>query len=255
MVAAKPVAAQDPVSPRNIVFIFSDDQRFDELGLRNDYFETPRLDQLAEAGILFENAFVTTSLCSPSRASILSGLYAHTHQVLDNSTAMPTDLPTFPVGLQAAGYETAFVGKWHMGGASDDPRPGFDHWVSFRGQGSYVDPTLNINGTRTEHQGYTTDILTDYAVEFLRGEHDRPFMLYLSHKARRCTRRSPPPTVTGVSTQTARMSDRRRWPTPRRTTAANLTGCEHSATAGTGSTGCTTGESTSTGSCRSTPRR
>ena len=96
---------------------------------------------------------------------------------------MPTDLPTFPVGLQAAGYETAFVGKWHMGGASDDPRPGFDRWVSFRGQGPYVDPTLNINGTRREHQGYTTDILTDYAVEFLRGEHDRPFMLYLSHKA------------------------------------------------------------------------
>ena len=183
LAAARPVAGQPPESPRNIVFIFTDDQRFDGVGLRNDYFETPRIDQLADEGILFENAFVTTSLCSPSRASILSGLYAHTHQVLDNSTAMPTDLPTFPVGLQTAGYETAFVGKWHMGGASDDPRPGFDHWVSFRGQGPYVDPTLNINGTRSEHEGYTTDILTDYAVEFLRDAHERPFMLYLSHKA------------------------------------------------------------------------
>lgn len=170
---------------RNIVFMFTDDQRFDGLGLRNDYFETPHLDRLAEGGVLFENAFVTTSLCSPSRASILSGLYAHTHQVLDNSTAMPRDLPTFPVGLQAAGYLTAFIGKWHMGGASDDPRPGFDRWVSFRGQGPYVDPTLNVNGTRIERQGYTTDLLTDYAVEFLRGgrDDDRPFLLYLSHKA------------------------------------------------------------------------
>ena len=96
---------------------------------------------------------------------------------------MPRDIPTFPQGLQAAGYETAFVGKWHMGGASDDPRPGFDHWVSFRGQGPYTNPTLNINGTRSETPGYTTDLLTDHAVEFIRRDHDRPFLLYLSHKA------------------------------------------------------------------------
>ena len=181
--AAAPVAAQDTRSPRNIVFILTDDQRFDGLGVLNDYFETPHLDTLAEGGVLFENAFVTTSLCSPSRASILSGLYAHTHQVLDNSTPMPIDVPTFPVELQAAGYETAFIGKWHMGGASAAPRPGFDHWVSFRGQGVYVDPTLNVNGRQVERLGYTTDLLTDYAVDFLRAEHDRPFLLYLSHKA------------------------------------------------------------------------
>ncbi len=181
-VAALPAVAQ-PGSPRNVVFIFTDDQRFDALGVRNDYFETPRLDRLAENGLLFENAFVTTSLCSPSRASVLSGLYAHTHQVLDNSTPMPADVPTFPQGLQVAGYETAFVGKWHMGGASDAPRPGFDHWVSFRGQGPYENPTLNINGERVDRQGYTTDLLTDYAEEFLRRDHDRPFLLYLSHKA------------------------------------------------------------------------
>ena len=112
-----------------------------------------------------------------------AGLYAHTHQVLDNSTPMPIDVPTFPVELQAAGYETAFIGKWHMGGASDAPRHGFDHWVSFQGQGVYVDPTLNVNGRQVERLGYTTDLLTDYAVDFLRAEHDRPFLLYLSHKA------------------------------------------------------------------------
>ena len=168
---------------RNIVFILTDDQRFDALGILNDYFRTPHLDRLAAGGLLFENAFVTTSLCSPSRASILSGQYAHAHQVLDNSTPMPGGIPTFPRGLQAAGYETAFVGKWHMGGASDEPRPGFDHWVSFRGQGPYTDPTLNINGTRAETPGYTTDLLTDHAVEFIRRGRDQPFLLYLSHKA------------------------------------------------------------------------
>lgn len=92
VVAAAPVAAQDTSSQRNMVFILTDDQRFDGLGLLNEYFETPNLDTLAEGGVVFENAFVTTSLCSPSRASILSGLYAHTHQVLDNSTPMPPDI-------------------------------------------------------------------------------------------------------------------------------------------------------------------
>ena len=205
--------------PRNIVFIFTDDQRFDGLGLRNDYFETPHLDRLAENGVLFENAFVTTSLCSPSRASILSGLYAHTHQVLDNSTAMPRDLPTFPVGLQAAGYHTAFIGKWHMGGASDDPRPGFDHWVSFRGQGPYVDPTLNINGTRVEREGYTTDLLTDYAVEFLHGrDEDRPVpALPVPQGGSRAVHagRAAPRRVLGPRLRPARVDGRHRGELPR----------------------------------------
>ena len=176
------VGAQVP-GPRNLVLIVTDDQRFDALGSVDDYFETPHLDRLLAEGVHFENAFVTTSLCSPSRASILSGQYAHRHQVLDNSTGMPEEIPTFPQALSAAGYETAFVGKWHMGGARDDPRPGFSHWVSFRGQGPYEHPTLNINGDRIEVEGYTTDLLTDHAVAFLERDHDRPFLLYLSHKA------------------------------------------------------------------------
>ena len=115
------------------------------------------------------NAFVTTSLCSPSRASILTGLYAHRHHVIDNNNPVPPGLTFFPQHLQAAGYETAFVGKWHMGSDSDAPQPGFDHWVSFKGQGTYwPNPNgLNVNGQHVAQKGYLTDELTDYAVEWL----------------------------------------------------------------------------------------
>jgi len=168
---------------RNIVFILTDDQRYDALGVLNPYFTTPHLDALAQNGILFENAFVTTALCSPSRASILSGQWAHRHGVLDNVTALDPATPTFPLALQEAGYETAFIGKWHMGGESDAPRPGFDHWVSFRGQGIYINQPFNVNGEYVQTQGHNADRVTDFAVEFLRREHAKPFMLYVSHKA------------------------------------------------------------------------
>lgn len=175
-------AETDP--PRNIVFILIDDMRFDSMScMGHPFLETPHLDALAENGVLFKKAFVTTALCSPSRASILSGQYAHRHQVLNNSTPFPKGVPTFPESLQQGGYQTAFVGKWHMGGDSDDPRPGFDHWVSFKGQGTYRDPSLNINDKPGKVAGYTTDILTDHAVEYLNRDHQEPFLLYLSHKA------------------------------------------------------------------------
>lgn len=178
------VSGSAETKPRNMVFILIDDQRFDSLGiLGHPFLETPNIDSLAKGGVLFENAFVTTSLCSPSRASYLSGQYAHTHGVLDNSTPLPVDTPTFPQELQKGGYKTAFVGKWHMGGESDDPRPGFDRWVSFKGQGPYHDPVFNIDGERVPTKGYTTDLITDYAVEFLEQDHDQPFFLYVSHKA------------------------------------------------------------------------
>lgn len=171
-------------TPRNIVFILVDDLRFDALGcMGHPYLQTPHIDQLAAEGVMFDRAYVTTSLCSPSRASILSSRYAHQHGVLDNNTRLNDALPTFPKALQAAGYETAFIGKWHMGGDTAEPRPGFDDWVSFRGQGVYVDPTLNVNGVEGKHEGYVTDLLTDHAVEFLEKPRSKPFMLYLSHKA------------------------------------------------------------------------
>ena len=176
--------------PRNIIFMLTDDHRYDAIGFMSKagFPETPNLDRLARDGAHFRNAFVTTALCSPSRASILTGLYAHQHRVVDNNHPIRPDLVFFPQYLQRAGYETALIGKWHMGGGaqSDAPQPGFDHWVSFQGQGSYL-PTkagLNVNGKKTPQRGYITDELTDYALEWLeRRDAKRPFFLYLSHKA------------------------------------------------------------------------
>jgi N-acetylglucosamine-6-sulfatase len=174
-------------TPRNVIFILVDDLRFDAMGfMGHPFLETKNLDRLARGGVHLKNAFVTTALCSPSRASILTGLYAHRHRVVDNNNPIPPGTVFFPQYLQAAGYETAFVGKWHMGGDRDDPQAGFNHWVSFRGQGSYL-PTpsgLNVNGRRVPQKGYITDELTDYALDWLKARQgDRPFFLYLSHKA------------------------------------------------------------------------
>ena len=91
------------------------------------------LDSLARDGVHCANAFVTTALCSPSRASILTGKYAHQHKIVDNNTAIPPGTTFFPQLLPKAGYATSFFGKWHMGNGGDEPQPGFDRWVSFRG--------------------------------------------------------------------------------------------------------------------------
>ncbi len=173
---------------RNVIFILTDDHRYDALGfLRPQKFlETPHLDSLAKDGAYFQNAFVTTALCSPSRATILTGKYAHQHKIVDNNTAIPHGTQFFPQLLQKAGYATAFIGKWHMGGEGDNPQPGFDHWISFRGQGSYLPSKngLNINGKRVPQKGYITDELTDYAVDWIsQRDKDQPYFLYLSHKA------------------------------------------------------------------------
>jgi N-acetylglucosamine-6-sulfatase len=178
------------VKPRNVVFILSDDHRYDAMSfLGHQFARTPQMDALAREGVHCRNALVTTSLCSPSRASILTGLYTFRHRVIDNNRPIPPGTIYFPQYLQQAGYDTAFIGKWHMGGESDDPQPGFNHWVSFRGQGWYLPPnpgyTLNVNGKRVKQKGYITDELTDYAVEWLEQQKpaEKPFFLYLSHKA------------------------------------------------------------------------
>ena len=173
--------------PRNIVFILTDDHRYDAMGFlkAQPFLATPNLDRMARGGVHLPNAFVTTALCSPSRASILTGLYAHRHRVVDNNNPVPGDLVFFSQYLQKAGYATAMVGKWHMGGDVDDPQRGFDHWVSFKGQGTYLPSPngLNVNGTSVPQRGYITDELTGYAVDWLRQQSaGRPFMLYLSHK-------------------------------------------------------------------------
>lgn len=167
----------------NIVLILMDDMRFDATGLLgHPFLETPNLDALAKNGVVCENAFVTTSLCSPSRACILTGLYAHQHGVLDNVTALPADVPLFPAELQKAGYDTGYFGKWHMGG-DDSPQPGFRRWVSFKGQGIYTNPVFNIDGESHPQKGYITDLLTDQAVAFIQQPRKEPFFAYVAHKA------------------------------------------------------------------------
>lgn len=189
------VMAEEPLEdaprPPNIVFILTDDQRYDALGVVDPTLDTPNLDAIARTGVQFTNAFVSTALCSPSRATILTGQYMNRHGIVDNNKAIPKGTVFFPQYLQQAGFETAFIGKWHMGGEHDDPQPGFDHWISFAGQGNYhpIDAKgrqsmLNINGEHVPQEGYITDELTDYALEWLNGlSHEKPFFLYLSHKA------------------------------------------------------------------------
>lgn len=188
ILGAERARAQQADQPRNVIFILSDDHRYDFMSFHDgapDFLETPAMDRMAREGAHLANAFVTTSLCSPSRASILTGQYAHRHGVVDNSTRVPEGTTFFPQQMQEAGYETAFIGKWHMGRASDEPRPGFDHWVSFRGQGVYYNPTFNVDGEHVEREGYMTDLLTDYALDWLKQQEgqSQPFFLYLSHKA------------------------------------------------------------------------
>jgi len=172
--------------PMNIIFILADDHRYDAMGFMNKIkgLQTPGMDRLAKEGVHIKNAFVSTALCSPSRASILTGQYAHTHTVVDNEAALPSNLVFFPSYLQKSGYQTAFVGKWHMGNTDDQPQPGFDHWISFQGQGVYYNPTFNVDGKRIKQEGgYITDLLTDYALEWLnKTNKSKPFFLYLSHK-------------------------------------------------------------------------
>ena len=130
--------ASSSASQLNVVFVLCDDHRYDCLSIEgHPFLETPHLDQLARDGALMSKAYVTTSLCSPSRASILTGLYAHNHRVVDNYHPVEQSLVFFPQQMQKAGYETAFFGKWHMGGDVDDPQRGFDHWLACKGQGTY----------------------------------------------------------------------------------------------------------------------
>jgi N-acetylglucosamine-6-sulfatase len=169
----------------NIVFILIDDLRWDELGCAgHPFIQTPNIDRIAREGAMFRNAFYTTPLCSPSRASFLTGQYAHTHGITDNvdRSVASHKLVTFPALLRQSGYETAFIGKWHMGN-DDTPRPGFDRWVSFKGQGTYLNPDLNEDGNSVKPSGYVTDILNGYALDFIKRRHDKPFLIYLAHKA------------------------------------------------------------------------
>jgi N-acetylglucosamine-6-sulfatase len=185
LLAAFANARGTEASQPNIVFILVDDLRWDDIGCAGHPFaQTPNIDRIAREGALFQNAFATTPLCSPSRASILTGQYAHTHGIIDNTERSEQShrLKTFPQELQKAGYETAFFGKWHMGN-DNTPRPGFDRWFCLKGQGSSFDPVINDDGKDVPFTGYVTDVLNQKSVEFIRQPHSKPYLLYLSHKA------------------------------------------------------------------------
>jgi N-acetylglucosamine-6-sulfatase len=169
----------------NLLVILIDDLRFDEFGAGgHPYMKTPNIDRIAHEGMLFERAFHTTPICSPNRASILTGQYASRHGIIDNVArdAASHRLPNYHLQLHQHGYVTAHIGKWHMGN-DGKPRPGYDHWVAYDGHGRLNDPKLNENGTYVQHHGYVTDIMNRMAVEFVSRRHDKPWSLFFAHKA------------------------------------------------------------------------
>ncbi len=169
----------------NIIVIVVDDLRWDELGMAgHPYLETPHIDRLAREGAWFANAFHAVPLCSPNRASILTGQYPSRHGIIDNvaRNRASHQLQTFPRTLQAAGYETGFLGKWHMGN-DPTPRPGLEYWAAIPGQGRSTDPELYEDGRIHTVEGYITDVLTDRALAFIEKERAEPFFLYIGHKA------------------------------------------------------------------------
>jgi N-acetylglucosamine-6-sulfatase len=172
----------------NILFILTDDHRYDAFScMGHPVVKTPNLDRIAREGALFRNTFVTTSLCSPSRASFLTGQYAHTHGVVTNHTMWNDRNVTFLELVKKAGYDTAFIGKWHMPGNRLPQLRGVDEFITFTkegGQGVYYDCPLIINGIETPRPGkYITNDLTDFALRFIEKKRKNPFCLYLSHKA------------------------------------------------------------------------
>lgn len=174
----------------NFIFIITDDQRWDALGVvqkeqgeraRFPWFETPNMDLIAAQGVRFRNAFVTLSLCSPSRATFLTGTYNHVNGVLNNSTPFPENNVTYASLMRDAGYDTGFFGKFHHG-TQKGPRPGFDYNASFIGQGVYHDCPFEVNGVMTPTKGWVEDVIIDYAIEYLKMERQKPFSMFIGYK-------------------------------------------------------------------------
>lgn len=165
----------------NIIFIMSDDHAYQAISAYGSHLvKTPNIDRIATEGIRFNKCFVTNSICAPSRATILTGKYSHINGLRDNRDTFDGSQTTFPKLLQAAGYQTAIAGKWHLKSAPT----GFDFWKVLIGQGDYYNPTFIEIGDTVKHTGYTTDIITDMAIDYLENrDREKPFFLMYYHKA------------------------------------------------------------------------
>ncbi|MBS3776154.1 MAG: sulfatase [Bacteroidales bacterium] len=185
--SCKPDKKQDKEQeqPPNIIFIMTDDHAYQALSAYDDrLISTPNLDELAEEGMIFNHAYVTNSISSPSRATILTGKHSHENGVINNSIPFDSTQQTYPKILQENGYETAVVGKWHL---KSQPT-GFDYWRvldGLGGQGYYYHPIFRSPEGTVKKQGYTTDVITDMAIDWLKSgrSQDKPFMLMYQHKA------------------------------------------------------------------------
>jgi arylsulfatase A-like enzyme len=179
-------AAQDKAPRPNFVIMMCDDQRWDAMSIAgNTILKTSNMDRIGREGIVFRNAFVTNSLCGPSRATILTGTYSHTNGMIDNrpKTDIKPDAPWMPDLLRAAGYEVAFCGKSHQKNAVRDRK--WDYYFGYKGQGRYKDPIIaeGTDGKDTVYPGWMDDVVTDKAVGWLKGRKDKPFCLFLFFKA------------------------------------------------------------------------
>ena len=191
LLAALPLVLSAAERKPNFLFVYTDDQRYDAMGVvqreqgdkaRFPWMKTPNMDRLAAEGVRFRNAFVTLSLCAPSRAAFLTGRYNHLNGVYNNSTPFPTNNVTHASLMGAAGYATAYIGKWHMDGQRGQ-RPGFSYSASFIGQGRYWDCPFEINGEPTPTKGWVDDVSTDYAIEFMKKHRSEPFSVVVGFKA------------------------------------------------------------------------
>lgn len=169
----------------NILYIMSDDHAAHAISAYGSRInETPNIDRIANEGMRLDNCFCTNSICTPSRATILTGLYSHKNDVRTLSDKFDSSREHVAKMLQRAGYQTAIIGKWHLGhGEGHDPT-GFDYWSVVPGQGLYHSPVFIEMGRRKTIPGYATDIITDLSLEWLKQrDPDRPFFLMVHHKA------------------------------------------------------------------------
>ncbi len=175
----------------NFLFIYTDDQRWDAMGVvqreqgeraRFPWIKSPSMDRLASEGVRFRNAFVTLSLCAPSRAAYLTGQYNHLNGITNNHTPFPATSVTHATLLRGAGYKTAYIGKWHMG-EQKGQRPGFDYSASFVGHGRYQNCPFEINGVSTPTKGWVDDVSTDYAIEWMKQNREQPFSMVIGFKS------------------------------------------------------------------------